>query len=443
MSMKKVTLASLILLSLTACSSGGGSSNGTMNTSEPKATQSEQVKSLSAELEKAKVDLEQKNKELEKVQQEQQQNLTKLNNELIAAKNAANKANSDLAEAKQALAKTKADSKATASELATAKANLANAQQAQQDAEQALAKTEADSKATASELATAKVNLANAQQAQQDAERALAKTEADSKATASELATAKANLANAQQAQQEAEQALAGKTQVINEINKQAKLALEHSGMRGFSIPNVYADGFFDTLQIGLNTIPVLTVTADESDGIISSNHYIYKQNYSHIYSRNNVAFSPSDEPWAGSFRIDRIDGQRTETLPATGNATYTGKAFNTDITGDLNYTVNFTDKMGSGSIRGLADLAEIQLQKGSILSNSIQADAAMQDGTKGKYSLEFFGPNAEEIAGKAYMYKQFSSTVKTNGTTANEYNDPERGTIFGLAAERGEISNK
>ena len=107
-------------------------------------------------------------------------------------------------------------------------------------------------------------------------------------------------------------------------------------------------------------------------------------------------------------YRIDSMTvsakGLQTkaEAIPSEGNATYTGKAFVSErYTGDLSYKVNFADKKGSGSIDNLGNYSSIQLEEGNINGNGISATAS-QGGYEGSYLLNFFGKNAEEVAGQA-----------------------------------------
>uniref|UniRef100_UPI0037096445 factor H binding protein domain-containing protein n=1 Tax=Acinetobacter parvus TaxID=134533 RepID=UPI0037096445 len=122
------------------------------------------------------------------------------------------------------------------------------------------------------------------------------------------------------------------------------------------------------------------------------------------------------------------------DAIPNLGTATYTGKAFNgayIDTTtidrsgmfpsisttsklaeGTLNYNVNFTDRLGSGSINGLGNT--ISLEQGSITGTGINS-SAVQTGNTGTYSLDFYGKKAEEIAGKVIFNDK--DTVGFGGT--------------------------
>ena len=90
-----------------------------------------------------------------------------------------------------------------------------------------------------------------------------------------------------------------------------------------------------------------------------------------------------------GEFDSYYTLGQSTKTLPSAGSFNYKGVAFNENERGNLDYTINFDTKMGSGSISGLNETGKITLHE----SNIVKRDNAT-------YDLGIFGPNANEIAG-------------------------------------------
>ena len=101
------------------------------------------------------------------------------------------------------------------------------------------------------------------------------------------------------------------------------------------------------------------------------------------------------------------------DATPTLGTATYEGKAFNGGNTnGILSYFMNFTDRLGSGSITGLGN--EISLDQGSISGTGITSTAKQLTNT-GTYSLDFYGKKAEEIAGKVIFNGK--DTVGFGGT--------------------------
>ncbi|WP_199962165.1 factor H binding protein domain-containing protein [Acinetobacter pittii] len=98
--------------------------------------------------------------------------------------------------------------------------------------------------------------------------------------------------------------------------------------------------------------------------------------------------------------------------MPNIGTATYVGKAFDITNNGILNYDINFTNRLGSGSITGLGNT--ISLEQGSISGTGITSTAKQLTNT-GTYSLDFYGKKAEEIAGKVIFNGK--DTVGFGGT--------------------------
>ncbi|MDK4679212.1 factor H binding protein domain-containing protein [Kingella negevensis] len=102
----------------------------------------------------------------------------------------------------------------------------------------------------------------------------------------------------------------------------------------------------------------------------------------------------------------------KTAALPTSGSYTYSGKAFTaTDKDGVLSYTVDFDKKSGKGSITGIDTTGTITLEEGKIgsythkttTSSGIgETQATTAKGIVGTYTVGFFGPNAEEVAGTA-----------------------------------------
>jgi len=102
-------------------------------------------------------------------------------------------------------------------------------------------------------------------------------------------------------------------------------------------------------------------------------------------------------------FEIEDVVGLETKAhaLPTSGTATYTGQAFARNAqTGSLSYTVDFSLKTGSGSINGIATHGAITLTNAPISGGDISGAAFSSTLGWGEYELDFFGPQAEEIAG-------------------------------------------
>lgn len=109
--------------------------------------------------------------------------------------------------------------------------------------------------------------------------------------------------------------------------------------------------------------------------------------------------------------------------IPLTGKATYRGIAFDRTDRGNLTYNVDFATRQGSGDIEGISRYGTITLHKNRILRNeaTIVGSASAAKGPSLKYEISFFGPAAEEIAGRV-----------SNGIEVDS---------VGLHGTRGEIS--
>lgn len=124
----------------------------------------------------------------------------------------------------------------------------------------------------------------------------------------------------------------------------------------------------------------------------------IYNQPYSIIIAdtesgtRNSSHFSELSNVLIAGLKT------KLEAIPTKGTANYSGKAFDAENNGTLDYNVNFENKTGSGTITGLGN--NITLERGSISGTGISS-TANQGYKSGSYFLDFFGKNAEEIAGQ------------------------------------------
>lgn len=163
----------------------------------------------------------------------------------------------------------------------------------------------------------------------------------------------------------------------------------------------------------------------------VRTQSYLYNQPYSVV-----TAQAVQRNGWENGNYIDKVDGTvtvkglKTEKLPTEGTATYSGKAFNHDGAkgfngGDLTYNVNFSKRTGSGRVEGeFGNL--IVLEEGTINNTQISSTVHGNNplNLSGKYTVEFFGKNAEEIAGE----------IQTKANLTGEVSN------FGLAGTRGDI---
>lgn len=141
----------------------------------------------------------------------------------------------------------------------------------------------------------------------------------------------------------------------------------------------------------------------------------IYNQPYSVVlgnYTKNDRTVN-NYQSVTTNLAID-IKGLKTQesAIPNIGTATYVGKAFDITNNGILNYDIDFTNRLGSGSITGLGNT--ISLEQGSISGTGITSTAKQLTNT-GTYSLDFYGKKAEEIAGKVIFNGK--DTVGFGGT--------------------------
>ncbi|MDY2947961.1 MAG: factor H binding family protein [Mannheimia varigena] len=152
----------------------------------------------------------------------------------------------------------------------------------------------------------------------------------------------------------------------------------------------------------------------------------------------SNNATKPNAKPQTTQQQTDKAAAEKaakekseTERLAAE-KATYEGKVFNyhgdTGHSGGfLTYNVDFTNRTGSGRVEGDWGMY-ILLDKGTIEKNTISSTTQQYYGeshyVNGHYNIEFFGKNAEEIAGK------IQTDTDPNGRVES----------FGLAGTRGDI---
>lgn len=147
-----------------------------------------------------------------------------------------------------------------------------------------------------------------------------------------------------------------------------------------------------------------------------------YRQDYSVVAGYQNTGGSSNipdiDMNKKDDMDITSVKGQATTAsqLPNVGIYNYSGGAFTQNETGGkLSYDVNFATRMGKGEITGINESGKITLHEGLIKSDThtnedlddstisgmgISSTATSEKRGRGKYTLGFFGPNAEEIAG-------------------------------------------
>ena len=149
----------------------------------------------------------------------------------------------------------------------------------------------------------------------------------------------------------------------------------------------------------------------------VSSVQKAYNQDYSVVVGNGTV--TKTNDSYNGTqtdttFAVSKVAGYATpdKAVPTTGSAEYQGKAFSKEGSGDLNYTVNFDKRTGSGRITDIAETGRIDLAEGKLgkvgiggkIVTGVSAAASAENGSKGTYRLGLFGKAAEEIAGSAKL---------------------------------------
>lgn len=191
-------------------------------------------------------------------------------------------------------------------------------------------------------------------------------------------------------------------------------------------------------LGMGFNQVPMNYNVKDYkgSSYRVRGEIRVYNQPYSIVYGHqyDDVSryFSYSDlltqtgktSIANNKFVVHTAQGYRTPSsqMPKSGTATYTGKGFTGyGGAGDFRYLVDFDKRQGEGEITGLADVGYVHLTRGNI-SQVRMADQTMQGvnaratvGDKSAYyTLGFFGPNAEEVAGFVHD-TPYSTTISNS----------------------------
>lgn len=171
------------------------------------------------------------------------------------------------------------------------------------------------------------------------------------------------------------------------------------------------------------------------------------------------------------NYNVNDARGFKTpvDKFPTEGKATYNGVAFDAKKQGELTYTVNFAERKGSGEITGLDHIGDITLQEADLYKSASEGNMKIkgyavandwqnEGGVTGNYNVDFFGPNAEEIAGKItlsqgqYKFvnnrgpfapdKHINESVITTGQpiNGNSYSTPTNSFDIGFGGTRGEI---
>jgi len=187
---------------------------------------------------------------------------------------------------------------------------------------------------------------------------------------------------------------------------------IELKGLRvnGQEVPD--APYSFTGLQDGLNNRSIAIDYGPDSSnqisGTLTGNLRIYEQPYSMVigtvYTHDSGNLMDEEDD-LNVHEVAAVMGLETTSATIANlaiTATYTGAAFNATQQGLLSYTMNFASGWGFGSIVGLAQSGQVDLNAAQVMGNMIagKATVAVAPGADVDYYLNFYGPNAEEIAG-------------------------------------------
>ena len=119
-----------------------------------------------------------------------------------------------------------------------------------------------------------------------------------------------------------------------------------------------YTHGNIDFATLG-NGLKRVDVTETATANINGQNHKVTRTSKLHLYQQpySIVTFTRVTGGQVGNLgKIEKGEfdsyytlGQSTKTLPSAGSFNYKGVAFNENERGNLDYTINFDTKMGSG----------------------------------------------------------------------------------------------
>ena len=182
-----------------------------------------------------------------------------------------------------------------------------------------------------------------------------------------------------------------------------------------------------------VNEISVtLMHVSENSSSHQETNKKIYNQPYSIV--QMNYRKETSDGYSLRSSEYVNVDTQGVNTkehsFPTEGKATYTGKAFNYGNDGNLIYNVDFTARKGSGKITGFEQFGAITLKEAPIQVKQLSKDVSISGSATtektvlkdtawqtngGLYSVNFYGPKAEEIGGGISLSGSLEHQAETN----------------------------
>lgn len=155
----------------------------------------------------------------------------------------------------------------------------------------------------------------------------------------------------------------------------------------------------------------------------------VYKQSYSAVVGAQLHSRTEPDHQATPTrdFYVRSIQGEFTSNLPTQGIINYKGRAMagSDNKSNGLNYQIDYGARRGHGSITGLNGFGNINLADAPITQNPhghnvINGAANSATHGAGNYELGIFGPQANEIAGKAHFNNQPNKEVGFAGGRVN-----------------------
>ncbi|WP_439239107.1 factor H binding protein domain-containing protein [Lonepinella sp. BR2919] len=376
MKLNTITLAIVLSLGITACSSNSSPSHPTKNTDT--VLTSAEAKAKAAAEEKAKLEAEAKAKAEEQA---------KLDAEAKAKAEAEEKARLE-AEAKakaEAEAKAKAEAEAKAKAEAEEKAKAEAEEKARLEAE-AKAKAEAEEQARLEAEAKAKAEAE--EQARLEAEEK-ARLEAEERAK-----TEPQDYAYVKESQQNSGifSPLEGKDYFTGEDQIKSIVPADGSG-RSERTSTTNSSSIVNGVSTVINATYTTYSNNLENSGIAVVNgrgtvNGRYANDYLYIYSGR--ATNPN------------------ELATLTGTATYNGSGYIGLDNATVNMNANFDKKTISGTIAN--EQRNIALQNADIKQDASFTGTATSDGLTGNYDGKFMGREAAEVAGKVMLSDEYGS---------------------------------
>ena len=189
-----------------------------------------------------------------------------------------------------------------------------------------------------------------------------------------------------------------------------------------------------DTIPIGhkrQNAFTSLPYVLKDSSGnqMESGVLEVYKQAYSAVVGAQLHDRTEPGHPATptSDFYVRSIQGEFTRTLPTQGIINYKGRAMagSDNQSNGLNYQIDYGSRRGHGSITGLTGYGNIDLADAPITQNPhghnvINGTANSATHGAGNYQLGIFGPQANEIAGKAHFNNHSNKEVGFAGGRVN-----------------------